>query len=59
MLKEEIIMIGDYYDIDILVGMNVGLDILLVYIGVIIRELLEGYEKKLIYIVDLLKEWME
>ncbi len=44
--KEETIMIGDYYDTDILAGMNAGLDTLLVHTGVTTRELLEGYEKK-------------
>ncbi len=57
--KEETIMIGDYYDTDILAGMNAGLDTLLVHTGVTTRELLEGYEKKPTYTVDSLKEWME
>nr|WP_275411168.1 TIGR01457 family HAD-type hydrolase [Bacillus sp. B15-48] len=55
--KEETIMIGDYYDTDILAGMNAGLDTLLVHTGVTTKELLEGYEVKPTYTIDTLDQW--
>jgi len=55
--KEETIMVGDYYDTDILAGMNAGIDTLLVHTGVTTRELLVGYEKKPTYNIDSLSEW--
>lgn len=55
--KEETVMVGDYYDTDILAGMNAGLDTLLVHTGVTSRELLENYDKKPTYSIDSLDEW--
>lgn len=56
--KEEVLMVGDYYDTDIMAGMNAGIDTLLVHTGVTTRELLEQYDKQPTYVVDSLKEWM-
>lgn len=55
--KEETLMVGDYYDTDILAGINAGMDTLLVHTGVTTRELLEGYDIKPTYSVDTLDEW--
>ena len=56
--KEEVLMVGDYYDTDIMAGMNAGIDTLLVHTGVTTRELLEQYDKQPTYVVDSLKDWM-
>jgi 4-nitrophenyl phosphatase len=55
--KEETLMVGDYYDTDILAGMNAGLDTLLVHTGVTTKELLAGYDKKPTYTIDSLDQW--
>jgi 4-nitrophenyl phosphatase len=55
--KEETLMVGDYYDTDILAGMNAGLDTLLVHTGVTTKDLLKGYEKQPTYTVDSLDQW--
>lgn len=55
--KEETLMVGDYYDTDILAGMNAGMDTLLVHTGVTTKELLAGYEKKPTYAINSLDEW--
>lgn len=55
--KEETLMVGDYYDTDIMAGINAGMDTLLVHTGVTTRELLEGYEVKPTYTVDTLDQW--
>ncbi|WP_223591899.1 TIGR01457 family HAD-type hydrolase [Neobacillus bataviensis] len=55
--KEETIMVGDYYDTDILAGMNAGMDTLLVHTGVTTKELLKGYKRKPTYAIDSLKQW--
>ncbi|WP_442595952.1 TIGR01457 family HAD-type hydrolase [Neobacillus sp. D3-1R] len=55
--KEETIMIGDYYDTDIMAGMNAGIDTLLVHTGVTTKELLAGYKEQPTYVVDSLREW--
>jgi 4-nitrophenyl phosphatase len=55
--KEETLMVGDYYDTDILAGMNAGMDTLLVHTGVTTKEHLSGYEKKPTYTVDSLDQW--
>lgn len=57
--KEDTLMVGDYYDTDILAGMKAGLDTLLVHTGVTTKELLKGYDKQPTYAVDSLKEWMD
>lgn len=55
--KEETIMVGDYYDTDILAGMNAGMDTLLVHTGVTTKELLAGYDRKPTYAIDTLDQW--
>lgn len=55
--KEETLMVGDYYDTDILAGMNAGMDTLLVHTGVTTKELLTGYDRKPTYAIDTLDQW--
>jgi 4-nitrophenyl phosphatase len=55
--KEETLMVGDYYDTDILAGMNAGMDTLLVHTGVTTKELLAGYDRQPTYVVDTLDQW--
>jgi 4-nitrophenyl phosphatase len=55
--KEETLMVGDYYDTDILAGMNTGLDTLLVHTGVTTKELLVNYDQKPTYTIDSLDQW--
>ncbi|WP_026567900.1 TIGR01457 family HAD-type hydrolase [Bacillus sp. UNC41MFS5] len=55
--KEETLMVGDYYDTDILAGMNAGMDTLLVHTGVTTKELLSGYDRMPTYTVDSLDQW--
>lgn len=55
--KEETLMVGDYYDTDILAGINAGIDTLLVHTGVTTKELLAGYDQKPTYAIDSLEEW--
>lgn len=55
--KEETLMVGDYYDTDILAGMNAGMDTLLVHTGVTTKELLSGYDRKPTYTIDTLDQW--
>lgn len=55
--KEETLMVGDYYDTDILAGLNAGMDTLLVHTGVTTKELLTGYDRKPTYAIDSLEHW--
>ena len=55
--KEETLMVGDYYDTDILAGMNAGMDTLLVHTGVTTKEMLAGYERMPTYAIDSLDQW--
>ena len=55
--KEETLMVGDYYDTDILAGMNAGMDTLLVHTGVTTKELLTGYDRQPTFVVDTLDQW--
>jgi 4-nitrophenyl phosphatase len=55
--KEETLMVGDYYDTDILAGMNAGMDTLLVHTGVTTKEMLIGYNRKPTYSIDTLDQW--
>lgn len=55
--REETLMVGDYYDTDILAGINAGMDTLLVHTGVTTKELLANYEKQPTFVVDSLSEW--
>ncbi|MCQ6278967.1 TIGR01457 family HAD-type hydrolase [Bacillus sp. EB600] len=55
--KEETLMVGDYYDTDILAGMNAGMDTLLVHTGVTTKEMLAEYNRKPTYSIDSLDQW--
>lgn len=55
--KEATLMVGDYYDTDILAGMNAGMDTLLVHTGVTTKELLAGYDRQPTYAIDTLDQW--
>ncbi len=55
--KEETLMVGDYYDTDIMAGMNAGMDTLLVHTGVTTKELLAVYDRKPTYAIDSLDQW--
>lgn len=55
--KEETIMVGDYYDTDIMAGINAGMDTLLVHTGVTTKELLGGYDIQPTYSIDSLDHW--
>lgn len=55
--KEETLMVGDYYDTDILAGIRAGMDTLLVHTGVTTKEHLTGYDIQPTYVVDSLDEW--
>lgn len=55
--KEETLMVGDYYDTDILAGLNAGMDTLLVHTGVTTKELLTGYDRQPTYAIDSLEHW--
>lgn len=55
--KEETIMVGDYYDTDIMAGINAGMDTLLVHTGVTTKELLKNYETQPTYTIDSLDQW--
>lgn len=55
--KEETIMVGDYYDTDILAGINIGIDTLLVHTGVTQPEFLERYDIQPVHTRKNLNEW--
>ncbi|WP_040203901.1 TIGR01457 family HAD-type hydrolase [Neobacillus jeddahensis] len=55
--KEETLMVGDYYDTDILAGINAGMDTLLVHTGVTTKELLASYDRMPTYSINTLDEW--
>lgn len=55
--KEQTLMVGDYYDTDILAGINASIDTLLVLTGVTRKEHLEGRDKQPSYCVNTLAEW--
>lgn len=55
--KEEILIVGDNYETDILAGINIGIDTLLVHTGVTSKEQLKKYKEKPTYTIDSLKEW--
>ena len=55
--KSKVLMIGDNYDTDIMAGMNMDMDTLLVLTGVTVREDLEMIQKQPTYIIESLSEW--
>lgn len=55
--KEDVIMVGDFYETDIMAGMNAGLDTLLVHTGVTTPEQLKSYDKQPTYVIHSLDEW--
>jgi HAD-superfamily subfamily IIA hydrolase, TIGR01457 len=55
--REETLMVGDFYDTDILAGIRSGMDTLLVHTGVTTKEDLKKYERQPTYTVDNLNEW--
>jgi len=57
--KEDTLMVGDYYDTDIVAGINTGIDTLLVHTGVTTKEMLANYEKQPTYSVHSLEEWLQ
>jgi len=57
--KEDTLMVGDYYDTDILAGINTGIDTLLVHTGVTTKEMLSNYEVQPTYSVHSLEEWLQ
>ncbi|MCP8969760.1 TIGR01457 family HAD-type hydrolase [Ectobacillus ponti] len=57
--KEETLMVGDYYDTDILAGLRAGLDTLMVHTGVTTPEKLREYGEQPTYAIHSLTEWMD
>lgn len=55
--KAETIMVGDFYDTDIMAGMNAGIDTLLVLTGVTTREQLKDCGQQPTYVIDSLDDW--
>ncbi|MGO1560040.1 MAG: HAD hydrolase-like protein, partial [Ruoffia tabacinasalis] len=55
--KSKVLMIGDNYDTDIMAGMNMDMDTLLVLTGVTVREDLEMIQKQPTYTIESLSEW--
>src|SRR5690606_3282871 len=55
--KEKTLMVGDNYDTDILAGINIKMDTLLVHTGVTTKEALEMKEKQPSYVLNSLAEW--
>jgi 4-nitrophenyl phosphatase len=56
--KEETLMIGDYYDTDILAGIRTGMDTLLVHTGVTTKEQLSEKQIQPTYSINSLSEWI-
>jgi len=56
--RSEVIMVGDYYDTDIMAGMNANIDTLLVHTGVTTKDHLKKYKDQPTYTVDSLEEWI-
>lgn len=54
---DKVLMIGDNYDTDIMAGMNVGMDTLLVLTGITKKTELESISNKPTYILDSLSQW--
>ncbi|MFC0298995.1 TIGR01457 family HAD-type hydrolase [Geobacillus jurassicus] len=57
--RENVLMVGDYYETDIMAGMNAGIDTLLVHTGVTTKEMLARYERQPTYTADSLLEWLD
>ncbi|RST58918.1 TIGR01457 family HAD-type hydrolase [Siminovitchia terrae] len=56
-IKEKTLMVGDNYDTDILAGINIGMDTLLVHTGVTTREALKEKKSQPTHVLDTLEEW--
>ncbi|MBS4173945.1 TIGR01457 family HAD-type hydrolase [Bacillus sp. FJAT-49736] len=56
--KEETIMVGDFYDTDIMAGIRTGIDTLLVHTGVTTKEQLKDKDIQPTYSVDSLSKWI-
>ncbi|RFU70106.1 TIGR01457 family HAD-type hydrolase [Peribacillus saganii] len=55
--KEDTLMVGDYFDTDILAGIRAGMDTLLVHTGVTTKEHLKNYKEQPTYTLDSLDQW--
>ncbi|MGV3465986.1 MAG: TIGR01457 family HAD-type hydrolase [Heyndrickxia sp.] len=55
--KEETLMVGDFYDTDILAGIRSGMDTLLVHTGVTTKDQLKEKEIQPTYSLNSLSEW--
>lgn len=55
--KEETVMVGDYYQTDILAGLRAGIDTILVHTGVTTKEQLKEYKDQPTYSIDTLADW--
>lgn len=55
--KETTLMVGDNYDTDIMAGLRIGMDTLLVHTGVTTKEQLTKKKEKPTFTVDSLAEW--
>lgn len=56
--EEQTLMVGDNYDTDILAGINVGMDTLLVHTGVTTKEALQEKKRQPTYVKNSLADWM-
>ena len=56
--QEETMMVGDFYDTDILAGIRSGIDTLLVHTGVTTKEQLRDKQIQPTYAIDSLSEWI-
>lgn len=56
-LKEDTLMVGDNYDTDIMAGIGVGMDTLLVHTGVTMPEHLEKKEIQPTYRIQSMSDW--
>lgn len=55
--SSEVLMVGDNYDTDIMAGINMNIDTLLVLTGITQRQDLEDISNFPTYIIDSLEEW--
>ncbi|MEK3887763.1 TIGR01457 family HAD-type hydrolase [Bacillus sp. FSL K6-3431] len=57
MRKEETLMVGDNYDTDIMAGIGISMDTLLVHTGVTMKEHLENKDVQPTYTLQSLEDW--